>query len=139
MLSRDPNWLDWRYSSCPIHRYRMIVVNRAGRLAGYLVYRFDRESRFGFIAEILTRPDDEPARRALAAAAADRLLAAGADAVAALAVPGSALHRSLRRARFLPRRKSFAVHCVPLAGDLAAETLRGSRRWWLQGGDFDVI
>ncbi len=136
MLARDRHWLDWRY---PRDRYRMISAWRAGRFAGQLAYRCDPESSFGFIAELLTRPADGDLRRALAGAAVDRLDDLGAVAVAALAVPDSALYRTFRRARFLPRGKSFAVHCVPLADDLELETLRNPRRWWLQGGDFDVI
>jgi hypothetical protein len=137
--ARDSAWLDWRYFACPLHRYRMLAARRGGRLAGYLVYRFDPESRYGFIAELLTRPDDDGARYALAVAAAERLDRRGAIAVAALAAPGSALFRSLRHARFLPRRKSFGVHCVPLADDFDPAMLRDPSRFWLQGGDFDVI
>ena len=135
MLARDREWLGWRY---PRDRYRMISAWRAGRFAGYLVYRFDPEGGFGFIAELLTRPADAAGQRALVDSAAARLDDLGAVAVAALAIPGSPLSRAFRRARFFPRRKSFPVHCVPLADDLAMETLRDPGRWWLQGGDFDV-
>ncbi len=136
ILARDRQWFTWRY---PRDRYLLICARRGGRLAGCLAYRLDPESGFGFIAELLTRPDDDATRHALLAAAADRLYDLGAVAVVTLAVPGSALYRTFRRARFFPRRKSFPVHCVPLADDLALETLREPGRWWLQGGDFDVI
>ena len=136
MLARDREWLSWRY---PRDRYRMIAAWRAGRFAGYLVYRYDPESGFGYIAELFTRPADADARHALADSATARLDDLGAVAVAVLAVPGSALYRAFRGARFFPRRKSFPVHCVPLADGLELETLRDPDRWWLQGGDFDVI
>ena len=139
MPARDAAWLDWRYAACPLHRYRMLAARRAGRLAGYLVYRFDPESRYGFIAELCTTPDDHAARYALAVAAAERLDRRDAVAVAALAAPDTALFRSLCRACFLSRRKSFGVHCVPLAGDFDPATLRDPCRFWLQAGDFDVI
>ncbi len=139
MPARDGAWLDWRYVACPLHRYRMLAAHRAGRLAGYLVYRFDRDSRHGFIAELLTRPGDGGARQALAVAVAERLDRRGAVAVAALAAHDSALFWALRRAGFLPRREAFSVRCVPLADDFDPEALRDPCRFWLQGGDFDVI
>lgn len=139
MLTRDRAWLDWRYLACPNHPYRVMVAKKAGQLVGHLAYRFDRESHVGFIAELLTRAADDDARRALAVAAVRRLSDLGAVAVTTLAVPGSPLYRSLRRASFFPRRRSFLVHCVPLAGDFALEALSHPEHWWLQGGDFDVI
>ena len=142
MLDRDRKWLDWRYFECPGKSYRMLTARRPeapDAFAGYLAYRFDAASRYGFIAELLTRPADRDARRALIAAAVDRLDRLGAIAVATLAVPGSVLYRAWRHGRFFPNGKSFTVHCVPLTEDLPLDMLGDPRRWWLHGGDFDVI
>ena len=134
LLLRDREWLDWRY---PRDRYQMLAAFKDDRLVGYSVYRLDRDSDFGFIAELLTRPSDDDAQRALTHAAIHRLSNLGAAAVATLAVPESEPYRAFRRTRFFSRRKSFPVHCVPLT--LPVDPLRDCRRWWLQGGDFDVI
>lgn len=140
-IVRRGGWLAWRYLSHPRYDYRVIAARRNGRLAGYLAYRWEEiEGRtVGFVAELAGRSSDPAARGALLGAASARLRDRGAEAVHALAVPGSELDRDLRRAGFVFARGSFAVWCVPLADDLDLAALRDPRRWRLQGGDFDVI
>jgi hypothetical protein len=138
-LVRDRDWLDGRYFHCPSHRFLALTARRGNAAGGYLVYRYDAEHRYGFVADLLTRPADAAARRALLAAAIDRVKQYGAVAVASLAIPGTELDRSLRRAGFLRGWGDFTVRCVPLAGDLPLDLLKDRRRWWMCGGDFDVI
>jgi ribosomal protein S18 acetylase RimI-like enzyme len=136
---RDRDWLDWRYFSHPRHRYRMLIAHRGDGVAGYLIYRFDREVRYGYIAELLTRPADMSARAALLRTVLDRFEDYGALGAAALAVPGGGLQRSLKRAGFLLSWGAFTVRCVPLVADLPFESLLNPRCWSIHGGDFDVI
>lgn len=138
-LERNRGWLDDRFVSCPDHDYRFLTATRHGSLAGYLVYRFDASTLYGFIAEILTRPSDRATRKFLLRACVDRLREEGATAIASLAVPGTELSTSLRKAGFLFSWGSFTVRCVPLDPDLSIDELRSARNWWLCGGDFDVI
>ncbi|MEE8526913.1 MAG: hypothetical protein V3T72_23510 [Thermoanaerobaculia bacterium] len=138
-LVRDRDWLDWRYFRCPSYRFRALTAHRGNAIDGYLIYRFDDDHRYGFLADLLTRPADAAAQRALLAGAVDRLRRRGAVAVASLAIPGTELDRCLRRAGFVRGWGEFTVRCVPLAGDLPFDTLKDRRRWWMCGGDFDVI
>lgn len=139
-IARGSRWLRWRYLSHPSRGYRLIAARRSGRLAGYLAYRLDDagEDRVGYVAELVS-PRDRAASKALLAAALAKSRAAGAIAVLSLAVPGTDLHRTFRRAGFVLTRGAFMVHCVPFIPDLDLEALRDPRRFQVQGGDFDVI
>ncbi len=138
-LVRDREWLDGRYFRCPTHRFVALTACRGDAVDGYLIYRYDDEHRYGFVADLLTRPADAAARRALLASAIERLQARGAVAAASLAIPGTELDRSLRRAGFVLGWGDFTFRCVPLAKDLPFAILKDQRRWWMSGGDFDVL
>jgi hypothetical protein len=68
----------------------------------------------------------------------ETLLAAKAESVSTLAVPGTAYFRSLRRAGFFPRR-AFSVQLVPLSAQLPLRAMLDPERWNLSGADFDVV
>lgn len=138
-LARDQGWLEARFLESPGQDYRVLVARRGANLAGYLVFRFDAENRYGYVAEMLTLPDDRAARRVLLGEVIASLGREGAVAVASLAVPGTELQASLRRCGFLFSWGAFTVRCVPLASDLDLEAMRDAASWWLCGGDFDVI
>jgi hypothetical protein len=108
-------------------------------LYGYLVYRYEDSTRYGFIAEVLTRPEDRAARRTLLRATVEPLRQAGAIAIATLTAPGTELAASLRGAGFVFSWGAFTVRCVPLSEKLPIDTLAKARNWWLCGGDFDVV
>jgi hypothetical protein len=66
------------------------------------------------------------------------LVAAKADSVLTLAVPGTPSFHWLRRCGFFPRR-TFSVQMVPLSTDLSMEEFLDRNRWNLTAADFDVI
>jgi hypothetical protein len=139
---RDSAWVNWRYLAAPGQAYRVLLAERDGAAAGYIAYRLERGGGrpWGMIAELTTIPGDEAARRTLLGRAVAHLRAAGAEAIATLAIPGSALERSYRRAGFVfGRPGAFTVQYVPLATGVPAAVFRDPDGWALAGGDFDVI
>ena len=137
---RDSAWVQWRFLSSPTCKYRVVLARRGGDAVGYCASHIARTSdkTSGFVAEIVA-PDSEPAaHESLLAEVVESTYAAGADILATLAVPGTALHKRLRRAGFLPG-PAFAVHIVPFCADLSMDELRKPRNWHLSGAEFDVL
>jgi hypothetical protein len=62
-----------------------------------------------------------------------------ANAVAALAIPGSQLARLLGRAGFWFSRGTFDVRAVPFSRQWPAPELRQPETWFLTGSEFDVV
>jgi len=140
-IVRDRAWVQWRYLDCPTFDYRILLAERAGRAVGYLAYRLEqgRAGSRGLIAELTTPPTEQAAAAALLQAMYDRLRAAGADSLHALAVPGSPAAATYRRFGLVPRRRGFDVMIVPLDPTLPLPLMRSGHRWLMAGGDFDVV
>jgi hypothetical protein len=138
---RDSAWVNWRYLAAPAFAYRVLLAERDGQPVGYAAYRVEEHpgGRAGFIAELLVARDDELGRRALIACLLAALRAEGADNAITLAIPGTALYRSLQGAGFLRGRGAFSVQIVPLDPALPMDLLRDPQSWDMAGGDFDVI
>jgi predicted N-acetyltransferase YhbS len=141
LVVRNRAWVAYRYASAPGFGYRILLARAGKRPAGYLVYRVmtDGGRRNAWIADLFTAPDDRGARAALVRAACAELRRAGAVDVRIFAAPGTALARDLRRAGFLPRRGEYDVRVGPLVPDLPWDLLRDPGRFFLMGGDFDVV
>jgi len=59
---RDTGYLNWKYAFLPEKKYKIYLLLRKGRLAGYVVLRTERVSpntRKGIIVDILSDLDDE--------------------------------------------------------------------------------
>ncbi|MCH7823176.1 MAG: GNAT family N-acetyltransferase [Acidobacteria bacterium] len=140
-LHRDKAWMVHRLLDVPVSPYRIVVASDGQEPVGYAAYRVQEVNgrRIGAIAELVTPHPDSRFGSWLIREAADRLRDAGADIAVALAVPGSRDHRLFRRRGFLFSWGTFVIHAVILDPDIRIETLRGSGRWMLAGGDFDLI
>ena len=140
-LERGVEWLRWRYLACPRYAYTVLAARRRGRFVGYLVYRIEdlEGRRFAFVAELLAAGGDSGVRDSLILDAVARLRAAGAVAVATLAVPSTDLYRAWRRRGFVFSWGSFGIQCLPFSHEMSPDILRDPRRWDLAGGDLDVI
>lgn len=140
-MVRDRSWVAWRYFAAPHVQYRVLMAWRGGEPAGYAAYciRGSGDRRWGMIPEVFAAPRDAPVVRALIDEVVRRLRAADVDGVATLALPGTWLYRAFRRAGFLFSWGAFSVECVPFAPSLRLDQLRDRERWYLAGGDFDVI
>lgn len=140
-IVRDRQWVGWRYLQSPSLPYRLLFASRGEAPAGYIAYRLaENEGRkVGFIAEILTRPDDRQTQQALIRQVTAELVQAGAESLVSLVVPGSWAAVAFRSAGFLFPRHAFRVQFVPLAPNLPLATLQNPANWHLMGGDFDVV
>jgi len=88
-LVRDAAYLEWRYVACPSRAYRRARLVRDGRLRGFAVWRDGVYGgrRAGLVCELVTAPDDAPARAALQAWLAECSRAAGLDRLLACVAP----------------------------------------------------
>jgi GNAT superfamily N-acetyltransferase len=137
-LLRDAAWLEWRYFQHPGLKYVFLLARRSGRPAGYLVYRLDDVpiGRVGYLVECSAYPEDRETPRVLLRYFLEELKAAGAVSAHALTMPGSSLHRRLRKLGFLFSSGVFDFRIVRLADTFSAGS---PLSWTVQGGDFDVI
>jgi hypothetical protein len=137
---RDSAWVQWRFLSSPTRRYDVMLAQRGfeavGYCASYISQTQDKTS--AFLAELVGPDSDTALQDSLLAEVIANSYAAGADILAGLAVPGTTLHKALRRAGFL-RGPAFSVHIVPFASDLSMDLLRNPENWHLSGADFDVV
>lgn len=135
-LARGASWIERRYMSCPSTDYEVLVARRDGVPLGYAVYRMrGGAAAHAVVAELVA--DGEAAHGALAAEIERRALAAGADAMTVLAVPGTADYRLWKRCGFFPRTAAFTLQFVPLQTEM--RRVRGIHAWRFMGGDFDVV
>ena len=141
LLVRDRAWVAYRYAAAPGVSYRLLLAHVHDRPAGYLVYRvLPGGGRLrGWIADLFTAPDDQAARAALVKTAAAALRKAGAADLRVYAARATPLARGLLRVGFVPRKGAYDVRVGPLAEDLPWDDLRDPRRFFLVGGDFDVL
>jgi hypothetical protein len=133
--------VQWRYLDPPAFTYTVLLAERAGQPSGYIAYRLAETpgGQVGFVADLLTAPTDAGTRHTLLRHALADLYAQGAEAALTLAVPGTPLHQSFKRAGFILSPGAFAVQLNPLAADLPLELFANRQNWYLTGGDFDVI
>jgi hypothetical protein len=139
-LVRDRTWVAWRYCDCPYRTYHLMLAERTEGPVGYAVHSVVRANGTAtvLVPEIFA-PGDRAALRALVRAVVERGADEDADTVVAHAIPGTALHRELRRAGFLDTRSGWPVEVIQLDPTLPRAALRDPSGWWLVAGDFDVI
>lgn len=70
-IIRDRAFLTWRFVSCPIQKYHILLSRRQGKLTGYAVLRAGERGnmRRGYLVDLLARPDDPGSAAALIRAA----------------------------------------------------------------------
>jgi hypothetical protein len=136
---RDSAWVQWRFLSSPSRKYDVVLARRGRDPLGYVATHVARskDKTSAFLAE-LVGGGNTSVQETLLADAIERTSSAGADVLAALAVPGTASYAFLRRAGFL-RGPSFGIHIVPFAENLPMGLVRKAENWHLTGADFDVI
>lgn len=140
LVIRDREWVTWRYLAAPGLRYRVLLAERRDEPAGYLAFRIDHAANGGiraYIADLFGPPDEADARRALLQAALAVFRSERVEAALALVGEGLA-HREMVAAGFRASGGGdFAI--VPLDHDLPISLLADPERWYVMGGDFDVI
>jgi GNAT acetyltransferase-like protein len=137
---RDRAWVAWRYRDVPQTQYHLTLAERAGSPVGYAVYRVARvDGRTVVRIPEIFAPSDGIALRALVRDVVARAVAADAESVLTLAVPGSSADREFRRAGFLFTPGAYRLEVIRLDAAIPAAALADPGGWWLVGGDFDVI
>ena len=134
---RDATFLNWRYVDSP-RDYRRFAAYAGSRLVGFVVmgHTIKHGVSSGFVADLVTSPDDEAASVALLGRCVDEL-APGTDALVAL--PARRQRAGFLRARFLPTHRRIRFIGKPLQ-DAAAPALGArSRAWHFTLGDFDFF
>jgi Acetyltransferase (GNAT) domain len=137
---RDRHWVDWRFLSPPSQRYELNLARRAGVAVGYSAHTLvqSRQAMTAHLAELFVARTDAAAHDTLLSELIASSVAAGAESLSTLAVPGSSQYRWLRRAGFIPRQ-AFSVQLVPLDAQLPHSLMLDPDQWNLSGADFDVI
>lgn len=139
LIVRDRSWIAYRYGAAPDHRYRLLMVRREGRPAGYLAYRTtDGPRGRGWIVDLFTDEGDSAGRAALVRAALQRLAAEGLAGAWTLAPCATGLAARLRRAGFRAVQRPQDISLVPLASSVPA-ALHDPRRWFTALGDYDLV
>lgn len=140
-IERDGGWLPWRFLAGPQRRYRLLLAERGDASVGWAAFRIEERDgrRFAFLAEVIAPPSDDAAWQSLLQGVLERLLEERVDALATLAIAGSAPYRRLRRRGFRFSWGAFGFHGVFLDRAPQLEALRTAARWLLTGSEFDVL
>jgi GNAT superfamily N-acetyltransferase len=136
-FSRDAEYFNWRYLDSP-RDYRCFGAYRDGTLAGVVVvgHTFKHGVSAGFVADLVTAPDDTQALRALVSRAAGEVKG-GADALVLLPPRASAQRRALVRAGFAPTNKKLRFIGKPLHDGVRIDERADA--WHFTLGDFDFF
>lgn len=136
IVVRDTAYLRWRYLEFPFQAAQVIRSVGAGRTSGLAVLQSDPDLDRLYLLELLTRPDDEPARRGLLRAICARADRSGQKT----------LYYSTRAAEQLSSLREAGF--VPLPGDIptyigiAHHQPAGGvnvRDWYVSLGDGDQL
>jgi len=136
---RSLDYLEWRYADAPGLDYRVLTVERAGRLAGVA---FGRPRRRGALteltlAEVIVRPGDRGSARRLLWAATR----AGCDHVATHLPAATDIGRAGRRAGYVdPPRTGLTLVTRPFPGyQSTLPDPRSLSSWRFSLGDLEVF
>ncbi|WP_415893034.1 hypothetical protein ACMXYN_00635 [Neptuniibacter sp. PT8_73] len=67
LVVRNKKYLNWRFSDCPLHDYKLVEAQKNGQLIGYMVYRCAEKQGVttGYIVDFLVQENDKEALTAL--------------------------------------------------------------------------
>ncbi len=140
MVRRDADYLNWRFvrNTRGLHRC-LGAFDSEGTFLGYVVVQVPRPgSRLGYLVDLLAAHDG--VRAALLEAGIAQLLAAGAAAVQATAIDGSAWSDTLQATGFQTPREENHLIVILYTHDPEhplAKAARDTTRWYLTDGDRD--
>ena len=134
---RDAEYFNWRYLDSP-RDYRCFAAYRGDELAGVTVvgHTFKHGVSAGFLADLVTAPEDGGAARALLSRAVAEVRG-GADALVLLPPRAPAQRRALARAGFAPTNKTLRF--IGKALHESAHIDEHPEAWHFTLGDFDFF
>ncbi len=134
---RDAAYFEWRYVDSP-RDYRCFGAYRNGVLVGVAVvgHTYKHGVSAGFLADLVTAPEDGTAVRALVARAVDEV-EGGADALVLLPPRAAQQRRALLRAGFAPTNKKLRFIGKTLHD--GARIDESAEAWHFTLGDFDFF
>jgi GNAT superfamily N-acetyltransferase len=136
-FTRDAEYFNWRYLDSP-RDYRCFGAYRGEELRGVVVvgHTFKHGVSAGFVADLVTAPDDTRALQALVPRAAAEVKG-GADALVLLPPRSRAQRRALARAGFAPTNKKLRFIGKPLHDGVTVDQRPDA--WHFTLGDFDFF
>jgi predicted N-acetyltransferase YhbS len=138
---RDAAYVRWRFLSALPVPYKLLLARDGEEPLGYIAYRYwsPRGGTTAYIADLFTAPGDTRATNALLAAALRDLWQQGAGTAMVTAVPGSALHSTLREAGARPLEAAFHYDLISLDPTLDITAMSDPELWIVSGSDSDVV
>ncbi len=144
---RDKRYLNWRYIENPTKQYTVLALERGAKIAGYIVLKCETrfDLKMGYIADLLTLPDEPRLSQALISEAI-RFFRGDDVSIASCLAPEHLPHvRSLVRNGFrrlprwlLPQELHLPVRSLS-EDDYPASFVTDPRNWFITWGDHDVI
>lgn len=131
MVKRDWRWLEWALSN-PRCRIRLFVARRGQELCGYAMVRED-----GMILDLLARPNDQPALRALVVHLAGWARTNGIAELTAIMTRYPAFRAVYERAGFVPRH-DFGLFFAPTGEAALDAILSNPEGWYISMADSDL-
>jgi GNAT superfamily N-acetyltransferase len=141
---RDARYLNWRFVRSP-YSYRRYAVIRGGAPVAFAVVTFApwRGGVAAYVMELMARPDDREAARALLGRAISDARDGGAAAVLSIVSPRHPHRAAFVRSGFLPVpnrvRTSFSFGVRRLGAGLDGKDWVTPREWSISGADLDFV
>jgi len=140
---RDAAYLNWRYGNHPLYSYLRIGWKNEGRVTGFVVASqrcFDIPTML--IVDMLTQRLSSDTARWLIRKVVAQARRRGCQMVAALAIPSSFMHRTLKEAGFVSvppflNPKPFVLTVHDFGHDLPL--IESPLDWHFTWGDMDVV
>lgn len=137
---RSKEWLDWRFTAHPRHRYHIALARRAGELVGYTVYRcgpFDGDDELGLICDWLVDPRHPEVEVALLDWLAGRALADGARELVTIFPDTAPQWLAFQEAGFVARPTRYFMVCRDFGHKSPMRWLY--HNWFYTLGELDIV
>lgn len=145
-LTRNHDFLNWRYIHNPSRDYLAIGYYERDSLLAYTVFRLMTQFglKGGMITELMGLPGRIDALENVLTAACRYIYAQGADLAACMVIGDPRVTKLLRRNQFLNIPKKFGFKRWYFGGrvnndQINEDVLKNSENWYLTFGDTDVI
>jgi hypothetical protein len=139
MVSRDRDYLNWRYTERPDAKYTIFTVLHNDDIQGFVVLSLQQENMLqGLVVDLLAA--DEKSTETLLKKAMAYFLDKGVDMVSSWAWPGTTLFHVLKKIRFLQKHDAAPLVCMIFDEQNIDEPfVRDPKNWYVTMGDSDGV